>query len=63
VNGRVGLAEIVLIEHEIFSKVGALTEHEPSNSRIYKPVLMPRDVDRADLLKPEIPSRPGTRMA
>jgi hypothetical protein len=50
-------AEIVLVEHEVLRQVGALAEHQPADARVHQPVLVARDVDRADLLEPEIPLR------
>src|ERR1044072_6056576 len=54
-EGRVGLAQVVLVEDEILGQIGFLAEDEPADARVDEPQLVPGDVDRAHLLEPEVP--------
>ena len=58
-EGGVGLAQVVLLEHEVRREVGLLTEDQPADAGVDQAELVPGDVDRPDLLEPEVPLRVG----
>src|SRR5207342_3205495 len=56
-EGRVGLAQVVLVEDEVLGQIGLFPEDQPADAGVDEPELVAGDVDRADLLEPEVPFR------
>ena len=56
-EGGVGLAEVVLLEHQVLGEVGLLSEDQPADAGVDEPELVPGDVDGTDLLEAEVPFR------